>query len=389
MQLTRPLRVRTLTAGVEFDPSDLSEAQRTIHLLQRGRATLERAGYEVQTLRIATPPIVATLDVAGRDAVVESLIALDQLIAKAGVILSIGPVQVSDRRDDALAAWCVELLRHTRNISFSCVIGSPAVGVHKASATTAAQIMIAASQAVAEGMGNFRFAAAANIPPGTPFFPVAWHEGDDALALGVESAAVVQQAFESSEAESTPVACLRELMNYALQPLEKICTEFAAAEGKRWSGIDSSPAPAQDRSIGGAIEVFTRKPFGSAGTLEACAAITGAIKTLDVKTCGYSGLMLPVLEDPVLARRAGEARFGVRDLLLYSSVCGTGLDVVPIPGDTPVDVIAGLLIDVATLSSRLQKPLSARLFLVPGKSAGDLARFTDPLLTDCVVMRVD
>ena len=50
--------------------------------------------------------------------------------------------------------------------------------------------------------------------------------------------------------------------------------------------------------------------------------------------CGYCGLMLPVLEDPVLAQRAGEGRYSVRDLLLYSSVCGTGLDVVPVPGDT-------------------------------------------------------
>ena len=117
--------------------------------------------------------------------------------------------------------------------------------------------------------------------------------------------------------------------------------------------------------------------------------MTGAIKSLDVKTCGYSGLMLPVLEDPRLAQRAGEGRFSVRDLLLYSSVCGTGLDVVPIPGDTTVETIAALLRDVATLSSRLQKPLSARLFPIPGKRAGDIAHFSDPLLTDCAILPVD
>ncbi len=100
--------------------------------------------------------------------------------------------------------------------------------------------------------------------------------------------------------------------------------------------------------------------------------------------------MLPVLEDPLLAQRAGEGRFSVRDLLLYSSVCGTGLDVVPIPGDTPVHSIAALLRDVAALSSRLRKPLSARLFLVPGKKVGEIARFTDHvMLTDSVVMKVD
>ena len=70
-------------------------------------------------------------------------------------------------------------------------------------------------------------------------------------------------------------------------------------------------------------------------------------------------------------------------------MCGTGLDVVPIPGDTPVDAIAGLLRDVAALSARLGKALSARLFLVPGKKTGDIARFDDPLLTDCRVMKLD
>src|SRR3989441_11886742 len=73
--------------------------------------------------------------------------------------------------------------------------------------------------------------------------------------------------------------------------------------------------------------------------------------SLRVKTCGYSGLMLPVLEDPVLARRATEGRYSVRDLLLYSTVCGTGLDVVPLPGDTPADRLAALIADVAALST--------------------------------------
>jgi uncharacterized protein len=117
--------------------------------------------------------------------------------------------------------------------------------------------------------------------------------------------------------------------------------------------------------------------------------VTAAIKSVDVRTCGYSGLMLPVLEDPVLARRAGEGRFGIRDLLLYSSVCGTGLDVVPIPFDAPTATIANLLRDVAAMSVKLAKPLSARLFMVPGKRAGDTVSFDDPVLTDAVVMKLD
>ena len=97
--------------------------------------------------------------------------------------------------------------------------------------------------------------------------------------------------------------------------------------------------------------------------------------------------MLPVLEDKVLATRAREGRFGLRDLLLFSSVCGTGLDVIPLPGDTPSTTIERIILDVAAQAVKLKKALSVRLFLVPGKSVGDAVHFDDPRLFDTVVMR--
>ena len=146
---------------------------------------------------------------------------------------------------------------------------------------------------------------------------------------------------------------------------------MARAEGVQYGGIDSSPAPLGDDSIGAAIEALSGAPFGEAGTLQACALVTDVIKRLPVKLCGYSGLMLPVLEDTVLARRASEGRYGLRDLLLFSSVCGTGLDVVPLPGDTPAATLERIMLDVAAQAVKLSKALSVRLFLVPGKGVGD------------------
>ena len=151
-----------------------------------------------------------------------------------------------------------------------------------------------------------------------------------------------------------------------------------------------SPAPGLDASIGEAIETLSQAPFGDASTLKVCAAITDILKNLKVKKCGYSGLMLPVIEDRVLAKRATEGRYTVQELLLYSSVSGTGLDVIPLPGDTSRDKLAALIEDVAALSVKLSnKPLSARLFLIPGKNAGEMVTFDNPYLTDCVVMKAD
>jgi uncharacterized protein (UPF0210 family) len=85
--------------------------------------------------------------------------------------------------------------------------------------------------------------------------------------------------------------------------------------------------------------------------------------------------MLPVLEDATLAARSQDRLFTVNDLLLYSAVCGTGLDTVPLPGDIGEDELAGILLDLATLALRLDKPLTARLMPIPGAKAGDRTEF--------------
>jgi len=388
--IVNPVRVRTITAGVELTPAlELERVEAAVAFLTRTKRAFEGAGYEVQSLRVAVNPVIASLAPAAREQALEQLRQIDELVAARGVILNIGPIVTEDRADDALVEWSQALVKATKTISFSTAIATPEGGVLPKVAATTAKIMIALASALPEGMANFRFAAAANIPAGTPFFPVAWHRGPESFAIGLEAASVVERAFVSMRAGDDATEKLRSTLNEVLAPVEKVANEIAQREHRRYIGIDTSPAPAKDRSIAAAIEALTRTPFGSAGTLEACSIITAALKSVSVRTCGYSGLMLPVLEDPLLARRAGEHRYSIRDVLLYSSVCGTGLDVVPIPGNTSADSINGLLRDVASLATRLRKPLSARLFLVPGKKAGDMARFDDPVLTDSVVMKLD
>jgi uncharacterized protein (UPF0210 family) len=314
--------------------------------------------------------------------------ALDELAVARDVRVSIGPILLADQAEPELSSWAVELVRTTKNLNCTMVVASPEQGTAPRAAAVAAQTMVALAHSTPSGLGNFRFAASANIPPGTPFFPAAYHQGPDSLAIGLESASLVEEALGQTRDATEASIRLRERLEAALAPVERTAAAIARRERRAYLGIDPSPAPGKDRSIGAAIEALSRVPFGSAATLDACAAVTAALKTLQIRTCGYAGLMLPVLEDPVLARRATEGRYGVQDLLLYSSVCGTGLDVVPIPGDTPVDVVTRIVLDVAALSARLHKPLSARLFLIPGKKAGEIAHFTDPYLTDSVVLAV-
>ena len=386
---SRPFRIRAITAGATLrHVGDHHTLEAAIDFLTAAQTAFEEAGYEVQTVRVATQPLVAELGSADRHRALRELQRLDAVVKAQNVNFSIGPVITDDRLDPDLAPWAADLVRSTANTSFSVTVASAARGVHARSCVSAAQVMNAIAPAVPRGEGNFRFAAAAWCPPGTPFFPVAFHEGDQAVSIGLESASLIREAASRAHSTADATAHIKRLMESELATVEQLARTVADRFERRYLGIDASPAPGLDRSIGEAIEAMTGSPFGAPSTLQACAAITEALKTLAVQTCGYTGLMLPVLEDPVLAQRAAEHRFTVRDLLLYSSVCGTGLDVIPLPGDTPVETLTAVIGDVAALSTKLRKPLSARLLPIPGLAPRQFARFHRPELTDMPVMPV-
>ncbi len=137
-----------------------------------------------------------------------------------------------------------------------------------------------------------------------------------------------------------------------------------------YGGIDASMNPGltpQD-SVGQGIEQLPPYKFGAWGTLAVVSTITKAIKSLHnkINLVGYSGLMLPVMEDLTLAQRAlansepDSSSYSLRDLLLYSSVCGVGLDTVPVPGATTLEELVRLYMDVGAMAYRLNKPLTCR-----------------------------
>ena len=196
----------------------------------------------------------------------------------------------------------------------------------------------------------------------------------------------MSEAFEEATGLESAVASLRSTLEANLLPIQTLAQTLSKETTRRYVGIDLSPAPSLDASIGAPIEKITGQPFGAPTTLAACAAITQALQSVTLTSCGYSGLMLPLLEDRVLAQRAAESRFGVQDLLFYSSVCGTGLDVIPLPGDSDPEDLARLILDMATLATRLGKPLAARLLPIPGSKAGEEVDFANPHLTHSVVL---
>lgn len=375
-------RIRAVTDGLSLAGlDDRAPLDRAFRFLETARAAFEARGWTVQTTRIATQPLGAYAPNWWNAKAIRRLAALNEHCQERGVALSVGPVKTDDAPDGAFADKAADLVAAAPGLSFTVFAASADRGVHAHAARAAAETILRLSQTTEKGAGNFNFAATALCPPGTPFFPAAYHEGEEAFAVGLESANIITDLAEGGAAR------IAEGLNAAAGDASAAAIDVAAKSGRRYLGVDASPAPGLDASIGAAIEAVSGVPFGDPGTLEACALVTGVLKSLSVPTCGYSGLMLPVLEDRVLAARAAEGRFSLSDLLLFSSVCGTGLDVAPLPGDVAVETVAALIRDMATLAVKLRKPLSARLFPTPGKKVGELAAFNNPHLVDMPVMR--
>jgi uncharacterized protein len=383
-------KIRAITAGVSLkDVTDTTTIKNAISFLKKTRAAYIEAGYQVQTIRIVTQNLYEYTGGKSYPQLIPFLKAIDAIATREEVNLSIGELLARNDYNANIASWAAQLINETENTNFSIPISSSADGVYPNSIKAAAEITMAIAKRSVGGEGNFRFTASANCPAEIPFFPAAHHKGERSFAIGLETPNILNEVFLRSD-WTNAAENLKRTLESELKPIEEIAERISKADKWIYHGIDTSPAPGLKASIGAAIESLTKQPFGGPSTLRACALITGVLKNLNVKTCGYSGLMLPVIEDKVLAKRAMENRFTVQELLLFSSVSGTGLDVVPIPGNTTVEVLERIYYDVAALSLKYtNKALSARLFLIPGKVAGELVKFNSPYLTSSTVMKVE
>jgi uncharacterized protein len=340
----------------------------------------------VQTTRLATTPFPDWWDAARPTAVQAAEISHYWQTAGADYV-SVGPVQL--RHEAHWLERLPELLAVNNSLFATIEIADTASQINPARCRAAATIIQRAARILENGFGNLYLAALANCPAGSPFFPVAYHSGGPArFALALEAAGLAVQAMSTAVSLEEARQNLVTAIEAEAAVLTAVATELAAAHSIAFHGLDFSlaPYPTAAKSLAGAMEATGLPWLGAPGSLFAAAFITEAIGRASFARCGFSGLMLPVLEDSVLAARAAEGRVTVSDLLNYAAVCGVGLDTIPLAGDIDEGTLTGILLDVAALASRLNKPLTARLMPLPGLKAGDPVHFDFPYFADSRVM---
>ena len=378
--------VRAVTAFVRIDRVDYARQFADARaVLDDVKAAFGTRGYAVQTQRLVTQPVGELITGLSDEDALGLLKKLDALAGEQGLALNIGPAMLHDADDQQamrVLAAALAVLTHT---NASAIIADDD-GIHwKAIRASAALVHRLADSP--HGQGNFNFAATAMLKPNGPFYPGAYHTGAGRqLAIGLESAGVVQDVFARTHGDfDASVKELTAMLTTHARVAEAVGEEVAKARGWTYMGVDPTPAPLGDVSIGAAMEAWSGARFGSSGTMTAALIITTAVKAVPVRQIGYSGLMVPVLEDKRLADRWAQHAYGIDALLAYSSVCGTGLDTVPLPGDVSEDQLARILGDVAALAWKWHKPLTARLLPIAGKKAGDRTEFDSPYLFNTTV----
>lgn len=383
-------KIRAVTAFINLDPAQYQQqVAETMQMLRRAKTIFESRGYEVQTLRIATQPFPEYTKGMTTLQAVAFFQKYDQLAGQEKFAAGIGPAMLNTGDPELQADLLVSILSATKHLYGSIVIAGEDGVRWKAIGATARAIKKLEDE-TEHSQGNFNLGAIAMVPPYSPFFTAAYHTGfGHQFAVGLESANVVAAAFKDAPDLEAARHRLTDMLFEQASEIERHANRIDQETGWRYMGIDLSPAPMKDVSIGAAMEELIQQPFGSSGTLTAAATITAAVKAVQVKQTGYNGLMLPILEDSRLAQRWSEGRVSLDGLLSYSAVCGTGLDTIPLPGDVSIEQLDLILGDVATLAVKWHKPLSARLLPAKGKGPGEQTEFDDPSLVNATIQPIE
>ena len=297
-------------------------------------------------------------------------------------------------------------------------------------ASVAAKVVKLLSQSTPQGIGNFRFCSSSRVLPNTPFFPCAYSSSSSSpdgsrrsstigISIGFENGPMANEGLRKAKTIDNVGTVFKDYYTEKISPVAaaaaKACSEFrrhymneTSSDPARptppfsaeYLGLDVSLNPSlgpdNSGSVAAALECLDQvSVFGRPGTMAAAAAVTTAIQSIPLTIVGYCGIMLPACEDRRLSALASAERGGgggggggggdvtIGTLMNVSAVCGVGVDTVPIAGDVDERNVAAVILDVAALAARWNKPLSCRLFPVPGRKVGEWTEFESEYLCNC------
>jgi uncharacterized protein len=389
--------IRSLTLGLPVSaaaPSMIAE-QASI-FIDQAQNYFSKAGISPRTIRFTLPPLGPNGEVEG--AISNLLCWVDELASKTStrwICLPLDFVTPGIRRERLLGS--LDAIKRFPRVFFNLIIAEKG-NIAIEGVNDAALFILQLSKKSNNGFDGFRVGASANCPANAPFFPFSRHEGEGLVfSLALETTSIALKVMANPEIRRTrDLMLIREHMIAELTPvlhnINDIGCQLSEKSGVEYRGLDASFAPFPDgqMSVGALIEEILGAQVGSNGSVFITALLTdvlrAALRASGARAVGFNGVMFSVLEDERLAAANSRRGTSVDGLTALAAVCGCGIDMVPVPGLSFQEEIAAVILDIAGLSSTLNKPLGVRLLPIPNKSVNEFTQFNTDFLCDSRVM---
>jgi hypothetical protein len=225
-----------------------------------------------------------------------------------------------------------------------------------------------------------------NAPEDNPFMAGGFHgvgEGESAINVAISGPGTVRSALSRLK-DASFNELTEEIKRTAFKITrvgELVGREISAKLGVPFGIVDLSlaPTPEEGDSIADILQAMGLEECGAPGSLAAIALLTDAVKKgglfASSSVGGMSGTFIPLSEDAGMARAAERGSLNLDKLQAMTAVCSVGLDMVAIPGDTPVETIAGIIADEMAIGMMNNKTVGVRIIPVIGKKAGEWVDF--------------
>ena len=281
-----------------------------------------------------------------------------------------------------------EALSETRNVCSSVNGASTKAGINMdASAMMGSTIKRAAYLTRDENsIACAKLVVFANVPEDNPFMAGAFcgvGEPEAAINVGVSGPGVVASAIRrAGDCNLSELADVIKKTAFKITRVGQLVANEAARRLDTPFGIvdlSLAPTPAIGDSVAYILEGMGLESCGAHGTTAALAMLNDAVKKGGVMASshvgGLSGAFIPVSEDAGMIAAVERGALTLEKLEAMTAVCSVGLDMIAVPGDTPEDVINGIIADEISIGVVNTKTTAVRLIPAYGKKAGESVEF--------------
>lgn len=402
------LDVRTVTLGVNLNACATPDAARlpqavydricraAEHLVPCVAEVADKYGVEVVNKRLAVSPCSILLEAHDTATGVALARAMDRACETVGVDLLGGYSALVHKGvtpgERTLIDSLPEALAATRHVCASVNIATTKAGINvDAVRHIARQILaIAAATTAQRGFGAAKLLVFANQPEDNPFMAGAMlgpGEPDCVINVGVSGPGVVKRAIDrlfavngerrldqiAEEIKHTAYRVTRVGELVGLEVARRLNVPFGVVD------LALAPTPRVGDSVGEIYQAMGISRIGAPGTTAAVMMLNDAVKKggafASSAVGGLSGAFIPVMEDHAISAAVTRGDLTLEKLEAMTAVCSVGLDMILLPGDTPAETLAGLILDEAAIGVTNRKTTGIRIIPVPGARVGDMIDF--------------